>query len=161
MSSPGFGPESATVPRLPWRHRPLGARLAVGAMAPLLLGTGAFVWMGMPGEVRGAFSGLQTLTLVLFLVVALLVLNGVFRTAVHADTAGLTVVNVYRVRRLEWAQVLRVNLRRGDAWAVLDTDDGTTVYVMAIQGSDGDRARRAARQLRQLVDQQTTTSTND
>jgi hypothetical protein len=44
---------------------------------------------------------------------------------------------------------------------VLDTDDGTTVYVMAIQGSDGDRARRAARQLRQLVDQQTTTSTND
>jgi hypothetical protein len=35
---------------------------------------------------------------------------------------------------------------------VLDLADGTTASAMGIQGSDGDRARLAVRQLRALID---------
>ena len=40
----------------------------------------------------------------------------------------------------------------GAPWATLDLADGTTVPVMGIQGSDGQRARRAVRDLRTLVE---------
>ncbi|MDP9445353.1 MAG: PH domain-containing protein [Actinomycetota bacterium] len=149
------------VPALPWRYRPLGARLTVGVMAPVLVCTLGLVFWSMPARVRDQFSALQSATLLLVLAVALVALWGVFRTVVRADERGLTIVNVYRVRRLEWAQVLTVGLRPGDPWAVLDVDDGTVVKVMAIQGSDGARARRATRQLRALVDQRTVTSRDD
>lgn len=152
---------AVAAPALPWRYRPLGARLAVGVMAPVLLGTIAFVFASMPASVRGQFSPLQVVMLLFFLGVGLAAMLGVFRTAVRADERGLTIVNVYRVRRLEWAQILTVGLRPGDPWAVLDTGDGMTVKVMAIQGSDGARARRATTQLRRLVDQHTTTQRDD
>jgi hypothetical protein len=63
------------------------------------------------------------------------------------------VVNGYRRRDFEWAQVLAVSLRRGAPWAGLDLSDGTSVSVMAIQGSDGGRAVAAVRALRRLIDE--------
>ena len=39
--------------------------------------------------------------------------------------------------------MIALPLRRGAPWAELDLSDGTTVSVMAIQGSDGDRAKTA------------------
>ena len=52
----------------------------------------------------------------------------------------------------EWAQIVAVRLPQGAPWATLDLADGTTVSVLAIQGSDGDRARDAVRALRSLID---------
>ena len=75
------------------------------------------------------------------------------RPKVIADRNGVTVVNLMYTRRLEWAEVVRVNLRRGDPWATLDLADGTTLAAMGIQPSaGGDQAIRAALQLRGLVD---------
>ena len=45
-----------------------------------------------------------------------------------------------------------MSLRPGSPWAVLDLNDGTTRSAMGIQGSDGSRAVRQARQLRALVE---------
>jgi hypothetical protein len=50
-------------------------------------------------------------------------------------------------------KVVAVNLRSGDAWALLDLDDGTTLSVMGIKPTDGiTAARTAVAELRALVD---------
>ncbi|QMU76109.1 PH domain-containing protein [Streptacidiphilus sp. PB12-B1b] len=82
-----------------------------------------------------------------------LVLAVLARPVARADRHGVTVVNFVRRRRLEWPQILGVNLRQGDPWVVLDLADGGTLAVVAIQPGSGRRqAVRAARELRACVD---------
>ena len=146
---------------LPRSYRPLGARLAAGSVAALLVGAVAFLWLGMPEEVRATFTPLQGATLLLVPGSVLAVLYGVFRTVVRADRDGLTIINLYRRRQLEWPAVVGISLRRGQPWAVVDVSDGTTVVAMAIQGSDGQRAVRAVRELSALVAEHTSTERDD
>ncbi|MPZ60146.1 MAG: PH domain-containing protein [Propionibacteriales bacterium] len=152
---------AVSLPPLPWRYRPLGARLMVLLMSVMLLAAVLFMWFAMPGEIRAEFNWAQRVTLLGILLVMLVGLFGIARSSVSADDSGLRIVNVYRVWRLEWAQVLGVHLGPGEPWAVLDVDDGTTVMAMAIQGADGRRARRATEQLVGLVDAHSRTSRND
>jgi len=148
-------------PDLPWRYRPLGIRLMAAVMGSLLVGALAVIWSAMPASVREQFSISQRLTLVLIFVAMLVFLYGIARCAIRADADGLWIVNVFKKRRLEWAQVVHIRLQPGDPWAVLDIDDGTTIKAMAIQGSDGRRARRATARLRALVDENTRTPRDD
>ncbi len=60
-------------------------------------------------------------------------------------------VNGYRKRHFEWSQVIAVQLRRGGPVGSLDLSDGTTISLIGVQGSDGDRARRAVREIRATV----------
>jgi len=79
------------------------------------------------------------------------------RPQVTADPDGLTVVNFVRRRRLAWAEIVRVNLRAGDPWVILDLADGTTLAVVGIQPAGGsEQAIAAARALRDLVDEHAT-----
>ncbi|MCF2529134.1 PH domain-containing protein [Yinghuangia soli] len=90
------------------------------------------------------------------------VLTGVFclgflltlgRPKVVATKDGVTVVNLLRVRHLEWAQIVRVTLRQGDPWVFLDLSDGETLAAMGIQTSNGrQKAIAAATELRDLVE---------
>ena len=73
------------------------------------------------------------------------------RSRVVAEAQRLVVVNGYRRHVYEWPEVITVSLPRGAPWAVLDLADGTSQAVMGIQGSDGDRAIRAVRELRGLL----------
>ena len=150
-----------SVPDLPWRYRPLGIRLMAAAMGTLLVGALVFIWVAMPASVRAQFNIEQRITLLLIFVAMLAFLYGIARSAIKADADGLRIVNVYKARRLEWAEVVHIRLHPGDPWAVLDIDDGTTIKAMAIQGSDGRRARRATAQLRALVDENTRTARDD
>jgi hypothetical protein len=61
------------------------------------------------------------------------------------------VVNGYKRRELDWPEIVAIHLPAGAPWAVLDLADGTTCPVMAIQGSDGGRAKTAVRQIRSLI----------
>jgi PH (Pleckstrin Homology) domain-containing protein len=154
-------PAADDVPTLPhtWRPR-LGPVVAI-VRGVVLVVAALGMWFGLPAESRADFSGIQTVTLALVL---LAILVGLYRLAamkLRADEKGLTVVNLVRTRRLEWAEVLNVSLRSGDPWVQLDVDDGTTVSVMAIQTADGPRARRAATQLALLVAAYTRTQRND
>ena len=153
------GPPAA--PRLPWRYRPLGVRVMAVVMGALLVGALAFSWLALPRAVRDQFSFGQRVTLVLVFGAMLVFMYGIARCAIRADNDGVRIVNAYRVRRLEWAQIVHVRLQPGDPWAVLDIDDGTTVKAMAIQGSDGRRARVATQRLRRLVDEHSRTSRDD
>lgn len=76
------------------------------------------------------------------------------RPKVVATRDGVTVVNLLRVRRLEWAEIVRVSLRQGDPWVFLDLSDGETLAAMGIQTSNGRaKAIAAAKELRDLVEE--------
>lgn len=152
---------NTTAPPLPWTYRPLGVRVVLSLLAVVVVGVVAVGWVALPPVVRAAFTLWQILTLLAMLGLALAGMYGLMRCRIRATDQGVEVVNVFRRRRLEWPQILRVSQRPGDPWAVLDTDDGTTLMVMAIQGSDGARASTAVQQLASLVEQQTPTSRND
>jgi hypothetical protein len=142
---PAPGPE---LPALPVTFRPTVTRvvlLTVGLLMLAVLTAIALV--------------LETLTAgerVSFIAVALLfagVLAVFGRPKVVADSAGLTVVNLTRTRRLAWEEVLGVNLRVGDPWVFLDLSDGTNLPVLGIQpGMARNQAIRDARTLRALVE---------
>nr|WP_250764327.1 PH domain-containing protein [Streptomyces sp. MSC1_001] len=75
------------------------------------------------------------------------------RPKVVADDEGVTVVNITRTRRLAWAEILKVNLRPGDAWVFLDLSDGTSLPALGIQpGIAKEAAIRDARALRALAE---------
>lgn len=142
----------ASLPELPLTYRPLGVRIAAAAFGAMLLLTVGAIWWAFPAEVRAEFSTFQRLTVLLMGAGVVAIGYALARSRIDLDRGGLTVVNGYRTHRLEWSQVVAVSLRSGSPWVVLDLSDGTAIPAMGIQGSDGLRARRQARELRRLVE---------
>jgi hypothetical protein len=64
---------------------------------------------------------------------------------------GLRVRNLMLSRTLAWPDVYAVRMGGGAPWLTLELQDGDTLAVMAVQRSDGDRARREADRLATLV----------
>ncbi len=146
---------------LPHTWRPFGARMMGTMVGVSLLILTIGVWIAFGEDVRARFSFLQRATLVLFGVMAFAVWFALMRSRVTAEAGGVTVVNGYRRRDYDWSQILAVNLRRGAPWAGIDLSDGTSVSAVGIQGSDGERAKQAVRELRRLVAENTPTERND
>jgi hypothetical protein len=140
--------DQSTLPRT-WR--PFGARIAGVVLGAMLLVLVVAVWVAWGPEVRARFTLFQRSTLVGFGLIAFGCWFALMRSRVTADVRGVTVVNGYRRRAFEWSEVIAVNLRRGAPWAGMDLSDGTSISMVAIQGSDGERAIRAVRELRGLV----------
>jgi hypothetical protein len=141
----------ADQPTLPHTWRPFGARIAGVVLGAMLLVLVVAVWVAWGPEVRARFTLFQRSTLVGFGLIAFGCWFALMRSRVTADSRGVTVVNGYRRRAFEWSEVIAVNLRRGAPWAGMDLSDGTSISMVAIQGSDGERAIRAVRELRGLV----------
>lgn len=81
------------------------------------------------------------------------VLAQLARVRVVADESGVTVVNIASRRRLDWAEILQVNLRPGDPWVFLNLSDGTSLPALGIQpGIDKQQAIADARTLRTLAE---------
>jgi len=59
--------------------------------------------------------------------------------------------NLITTRKLEWAQIVRVQFSGGAPWVTVDLDDTDTVAVMAIQKADGALGRAEAARLSALV----------
>lgn len=138
-------------PQLPHTWRPFGVRMAgivFGAGLAIVL---AGAWISFPERVKDEFNLWQRLTTLGLLALFAAAEYGLMRCRAVATPEGLTVVNGYTRHDLAWAQIVAVHMPPGAPWAVLDLDDGNTCSVMAIQGSDGARARRAVRQLRALL----------
>jgi len=111
----------------------------------------ALTWIGFDDETRAKFTVFEKATLAFFGLLILVLVHALTRSRVVAREERLIVVNGYRRREFEWAQVVAVNFPRGAPWPNLDLADGTNVPAMGIQASDGGRARTAARQLRQFA----------
>ncbi|MFL6159408.1 MAG: PH domain-containing protein [Marmoricola sp.] len=140
---------------LPHTWRPFGARMMGGALGAMLVAMVTTVWFALGSEIRSKFTGFQEGTLVVLGLIALGVWFALMRCKVRADEHGVVVVNGYRQREYAWSQLIGVNLRRGAPWAEIDLSDGTSISAIAIQGSDGDRARRAVVDLRRLIAENT------
>jgi hypothetical protein len=97
-------------------------------------------------------------TLVFFGLLGFALWFALVRSRVVAEAERLVVVNGYRRHEYAWPQVVAVRMPPGAPWVTLDLADGTSAAAMGIQGSDGDRAKRAVRELRAVVDRQTRTS---
>jgi hypothetical protein len=136
---------------LPHTWRPFGARIAASVAGACLLIVCLVAWFGFSSEIRAQFTPFQKLTMVGLFGIAFAAWFALVRSRVVAEETRLIVVNGYRRHVYDWAEVVSVNLLRGAPWATLDLADGTTMSALAIQGSDGDRARTAVRQLRSLL----------
>ena len=79
------------------------------------------------------------------------VLHMFARCRVEADEDGVTVVNAFRTRRLEWAEIVDVTMARGEPWPTLDLADGTSIGAMGINGTEKARAARQLEELQALV----------
>lgn len=115
---------------------------AMNLVAALLPSDGGATW---PLADRVAFGAVGFAAAAVLCVLA--------RPKVVADRGGVTVVNMLRTHRLEWPQIVRVNLRPGDPWVLLDLDSGRSLAAMGIQPSNGSGpAREAVADLRFLVE---------
>ncbi len=147
-------PADSDAPRgvsLPHTWRPFGARIAATVGGVGLLVVCMVAWVSFPPEVRGQFTFFQKLTMLFMFGLAFAAWFALVRSRVVAEEDRLVVVNGYRTHVYVWAEVIAVHLLAGAPWATLDLSDGTTVSTLAIQGSDGDRARDAVRELRVLI----------
>jgi hypothetical protein len=138
-------------PPLPHTWRPLGVRLAMLFFGGLLVVVCVAGWVAVGPEVRSRVTVYQQVTLLLIAGLAAVVAWGLVRCRLTASERGLVVVNGYRRREYDWAEVLAVHLPSGAPFATLDLADGTSSMSLAIQSADGDRARVAVRQLRLLL----------
>lgn len=136
----------------PRTFRPLGARVVALVAGACLVALATVMWLAMPARIRGSFTFLENLTLLLVLLGILTVLYGIARTRVDVDDSGLHVTNGYRHHDLEWAEAVAIHLGPGAPWAVLDTADGRIVKVMALQAADGSRALTACRWIGDRID---------
>ncbi|MER7760105.1 PH domain-containing protein [Streptomyces sp. NPDC097619] len=138
----------AETPALPVTFRPTRTRavlLGVGAVMFATITTVAVMLERLTGGERISFVFIAAL------LTSVLVLLS--RPKVVADEGGVTVVNLTTTRRLEWAQILRVNLRPGDPWVFLDLNDGTSLPALGIQpGVAKAQAIADARALRALTE---------
>ena len=136
---------------LPHTWRPFGVRMAGAVLGGGLLVVCALAWLAFDAETQARFSWFQRGTLFFFGLLAFTLWFALVRSRVVAEPSRLVVVNGYRRREFEWAEVIAVHLPPGAPWVTLDLADGTTVAAMGIQGSDGVRAKQAVRQLRSIV----------
>lgn len=147
-------PPPAPLPTLPRTFRPRRGRIAILVAAVALTVSLAVVAVILPSPGRTA-DGFTTTDRLGFVAVGLVLVGGLVllaRPHVVADADGLRVVNVGRSHTLAWSQVVGVRLAPGDAWLVLDLDDGSTLAAMGVQSADGDRGRRDAETIGRLAE---------
>ncbi len=153
--------EPGLAPGLPHTWRPLGVRLVGGVSALMLVALCVAAWIALGEDLRARFSLFERGTFVAVGLLGGAVWLALLRSRIGATAEGVAVVNGFRRRNLAWAQIVAIRLRRGAPWAEMDLSDGTTIPVMAIQGSDGERAERAIREFRTVLTSLTSTERDD
>ena len=148
------------LPDLPITYRPRWGRIVPYSLAVVVLALCTVLAIALPGGPHG-FHPLDRLGVFGIGVLASAFLCILARPHVIVLPSGLRVVNLFRARTLEWAEVIEVNLRSGDPWVLLDLSDGDTLAAMGIQANDGMRAQRAAQELRLLVAANSLTERDD
>ncbi|MEV7002091.1 PH domain-containing protein [Streptomyces sp. NPDC093982] len=139
---------SSELPTLPVTFRPGRTRAVL-----LTAGTAIFVVITAVALLLQKLGPGERLSFVFTGALMFGVLAMLARVKVVADESGVTVVNIATRRRLEWAEIVQVNLRPGDPWVFLNLSDGTSLPALGIQpGIAKQRAIADARTLRALAE---------
>lgn len=146
---------------LPYRIRPIGVRIAAAGATFAIVFVVIVLWLAMSDDVRETFDTFQRVTLLAVFAAMIALLYALFRTSALVTDRGLRVVNGFKARNVEWAEIVRLTFGRNRPWALLDLADGSTVSVMAIQNADGQRAHEAAAKLAQVIAEHSRTQRND
>jgi hypothetical protein len=93
------------------------------------------------------FSYVWLVTMPAVSAIVILVLILVSRPRLELNQEGLLIVNIFQRYTLGWNEVIAVRFAKDAPWASLDLADGTRLNIMAIQNSDGPRAREVALEL--------------
>jgi hypothetical protein len=101
--------------------------------------------------VAPTFQLADRILLVLFGLLLAWILHMLARCRVEADARGLTVVNAFRTRRLDWAEIVDVSMPEGAPWPTLDLADGTSLSAMGINGTEKTRAAGHLAELQALL----------
>lgn len=142
---------AASSPALPRRWRPLGTRLAGWFFFGVLCLVSLAAWI-LLGDLRSRFEPASVVVVFLMYAATAVVVHALTRCRLDATEQGLVVVNGYRRREFDWAQAVSLTMPPGAPWAILDLADGTSVSVVALQATDGARARTALREVRALLE---------
>ena len=124
--------------------------LTMGVLSVLIFAAGA---ISLPGvdPLYGGWGVLDRLLLVFCGVAVAALLWRYASIRALPSTSGLVVRNLLTTRRLEWAQIVRVQFGGGAPWVSVDLDDTDTVAIMAIQKADGALGKAEAARLAALV----------
>ncbi|MEV6115458.1 PH domain-containing protein [Streptomyces sp. NPDC052109] len=140
------------LPTLPVTFRPGHTRAIL-----LTAGVAIFLTVSAIGLLLEQLGPGERLSFVVTGALIFCVLAQLARVKVVADESGVTVVNIASKRRLDWAEILQVNLRPGDPWVFLNLSDGTSLPVLGIQpGIAKQRAIADAQALRALSEARST-----
>lgn len=137
---------------LPHTWRPFGVRMAGTVLGLGLALIVVVTWLGFDEETQARFNWIQRGTVIAIALLGASLGFALMRSRVVAERERLVIVNGYRKREYDYAQVVGVRLPPGAPWVTLDLADGSTVAAMGIQGSDGSRAKQSARELRAVVE---------
>ncbi|MEU0440847.1 PH domain-containing protein [Streptomyces sp. NPDC006186] len=139
------------LPELPVTFRPTRTRAVL-----LTAGAVIFVVISAVGLLLERLGPGEKLSFVVTGALIFGVLLWLSRPKVVAEESGVTVVNFASTRRLEWAEIIKVNLRVGDPWVFLNLSDGTSLPALGIQpGIAKQQAIADARTLSALVEART------
>ena len=126
-------------------YRPVGARVVAYGGCVALIAVTIVVGIALPPEI--AFTPFELVTLAFTLLGALVILHGIGRSYVRVDDDGIEVLNGYRRHRIPWGVMKGISMNRGAPWPTLVLHDDDRVMLFGIQGSDGDAASEAVRDL--------------
>lgn len=144
-------PAGPDLPSLPQTYRPFGPRIAAVVFGVVLVAVFGWLWTTFDQETKDSVGFLQKATVIGLVLLGLALLNGMARSRVVAEEKGLTVVNGYRSRSFDWAEVVALRMPVGAPWPSLDLSDGTTISAMGVHASDGARAKNAVLGLKALI----------
>lgn len=101
-----------------------------------------------PGGSSFAYVWRVSMPVISLIVIVVLLL--VSRPKLVIAPSGLQVVNILHTRKIVWGEVVAVRFARDAPWASLDLADGSRLAMMAVQNSDGIRAREMATKIADL-----------
>src|SRR5690625_3652818 len=91
---------------------------------------------------------------VLMVGIGLLVVGGLYalaRPRLIAQENRVLVINGIRTHVLSWAEIIDIQMPVGEPWPCVDLSDGTSLPVMGIQSTDGERAHKNIAEFRKMV----------
>lgn len=139
--------EAARRPEGPRVWRPRAVRAVAYGLGLLIVATMVVLASMLPADWR--FMDRVLLVGVGLAIAATLHLLA--RPRLVAGPDNVTVVNGIRTHVLSWAEIVDVRMPEGEPWPSVDLSDGTTLAVMGIQSADGDRARAALEEFREML----------
>jgi hypothetical protein len=145
---------SAAGPSGPVTFWPRNLLIWASGFSIVLAASCLFGWFALAPHIRERFNAFQIITLIVVAGVLIGFMMALGLSKVTADREGLRIRNGISSRRLRWAEIGDITYRHGDPWAYVvlagTQDDPVRRQLIAIQSTDGQRARDAVQVLRAM-----------